>query len=289
MGRHQPSPAAKLYGYNPLGRVETIQYPCSVPGPSHRKMTLYLPPDYDADSTARYPVVYLLHGARGSETTWIWRGHLPRILDSLYVCDPDIEQAIVVMPDMNSFRSDKDYDDSRFKSALGCLLEVDGTVETGFPTDVVGYMDAHFRTIPDKAHRAVAGMSIGGMQAAYLSANNPDLFDHVGLFSPISGTILKYRPRYNKFYQEMDRKLSRQFRDPPACYMMTSGKGDILVGWQVRRLHRRLERSGYPHIYRDDIAVGHEWSSWILSLQLFLERCFRSDWAEDDGLKDIPR
>ena len=271
--RHTPGTEAKLYGYKPLGFLETVAYPCSVPGPSERKLTVYLPPDYYLDSTARFPVVYLLHGARGSETTWIWRGHLPQMVDSLYL-DDKASQAIFVLPDVNSFKDDADYDGSRFKSSLGCMFGVDGVVETGFVHDVVGFVDAHFRTVPDKAHRAIAGMSIGGMQAAYLSANSPDTFGYVGLFSPISGTVLRYSPKYNRFYQDFRKKLAAQFLDPPAYYLMTSGSDDILTGWQTRHYHKIFERKGYAHDYLPHIAVGHEWSCWISSLNIFLGKCF---------------
>ena len=271
---HRPSPGPDLHGYEPLGRLETVTYPTSVPGPSFRKMMVYLPQGYDTDSTSRYPVVYLLHGARGSETTWVWQGNAVQRADSLYsrgLATP----AIIVMPDVNFFRNDKDYDHSRFKSAVECLLEVNGAVETGFGRDVVGFIDSHFRTWADKEHRAIAGMSIGGMQAAFLSANYPDLFDYVALFSPIASTILRYS-RYNKFYLDSFRKLRAQFRDdPPRKYFIMRGRFDLLVSPQTDRMHYDFNLRGFTHFYYVTHASGHSWECWRESLDIFLSECFR--------------
>lgn len=235
---------------------------------------IYFPEGYDADTTSRYPVIYLLHGARGSETVWVWEGKVVQRADSLYsrgMATP----AIIVMPDVNSFRDDKDYDNSRYKTAIECLLEVNGIVESGFAQDVVSFVDAHFRTYADKEHRAIAGMSIGGMQAAYLSVNHPDMYDYIGLFSPIRSTILK-PSKYNKFYLEGFRKLKAQFvDDPPKKYFIMRGRFDLLVSPMTDNLHRGFNARGFTHFYYVTRSPGHSWDCWQESLDVFLSECFR--------------
>lgn len=132
-------------------------------------MIVYLPEGYD-ESGKRYPVVYMLHGARGYETSWILKGDILHITDSL-VTGGLAEPAIIVMPNVNQYDTDADMDLSRRKSALESLFEIDGTVETAFLNDVVAFTDNHFRTIPDKRHRAIGGLSIGGLHSLYISAN----------------------------------------------------------------------------------------------------------------------
>ena len=135
-------------GYVPQGKVVEAWYPCSVKGPTQRRMIVYLPPDYD-ENDRPYPVIYLLHGARGHETVWIQRGQMFQVTDSLYNLGKTVP-AIVVMPNVNQYNDDKDFENSRYKDAMESLFEIDGTVETGFVKDVVGYVDSHFRTIPER-------------------------------------------------------------------------------------------------------------------------------------------
>ena len=92
-----PGPAIRD-GYSPMGLVEELQYSGSVPGPTHRRMIVYLPPDYYR-TERRFPVLYLLHGARGYETSWIRKGHVYQSTDSLWR-EGLAEPCIVVMPNV---------------------------------------------------------------------------------------------------------------------------------------------------------------------------------------------
>ena len=96
---------------SPAGILETVKYPCSnSEGPSERKMLVYLPRDY-YETQRNYPVLYLIHGARGTETAWVKKGDLLPSLDSL-VAGGKAEEMIVVMPNMNHYEDDKDFADS---------------------------------------------------------------------------------------------------------------------------------------------------------------------------------
>ena len=258
----QPTPSdhagpAVYPGYVPRGTVEERIYPSSVPGASHRRMIVYLPEGYQ-DNTRRYPVVYLLHGARGYETSWIKKGLMLQLTDSLFAGGYAVP-SIVVMPNMNQYDNDADYGDSRYKNALESFFEVNGVAETGFRHDVVDYVDAHFRTIPDKAHRAVAGLSIGGLQSAYLSANNPDTFGYVGLFSPVFRANSLPNP-FRDFYRKFRKKLQVQFDEPPTRYLLMAGKKDI-VRLPASMYHKFLGRKGYGHDFTLSPG-GHSWSNW---------------------------
>ena len=137
--------------YTPQGIVEERLCPCSVPGPTQRRLIAYLPADYYT-SGKNYPVIYLLHGARGYETSWIRFGEVYHTADSLWA-KGKAAPCIIIMPNVNQYNDDRDYGDSRFKNAFESIFEVDGIVESAFMDDVVGYVDSVYRTIPDKAHR----------------------------------------------------------------------------------------------------------------------------------------
>ena len=262
--------------YVPQGRVVEAWYPCSVKGPTQRRMIVYLPPDYD-EGTQRYPVVYLLHGARGHETAWIQRGQMFQVTDSLY-CRNLAVPAIIVLPNVNQYNDDKDFENSRYKDAMESLYEIDGTVERGFVNDVVGYVDSHFRTIPDKAHRAICGLSVGGLQSVYISADSPETFDYIGLFSAFWKIIQKPGPD-NGFYFGLKKKWKKQFvPDPPKGYYIMCGDTDIFY-LHIQNLRRYFDRHGYPYTYIQT-AGGHDWYNWTYYYAYLLEHAFREP-AED--------
>ena len=259
--------------YVPRGTVMGVPYHCSVKGPSERRMIVYLPEGYGRDGR-RYPVFYLLHGARGYETSWIKKGELLRIADSLYAGGLAVP-AIIVMPNMNHYRNDRDFDESRMKDAFESIIEVNGAVESSFPHDVVDLVDSLFLTISDKAHRALAGLSIGGKQSAYLAANFPEKFGYVGLFSPFFQTKGNVG-NYKSFYRHFRAKLDAQFeQDPPIGYYVMVGKKDVLLPTTVA-LHRHLERKNYPHQFAISDG-GHDWHNWKDYLTLMMTLVFRED------------
>jgi len=147
-----------------------------------KSVVVYLPAGYDS-STKHYPVYYFLHGLGGDETTWVKGGHLDEAADKLGV------QAIIVMPDGdNSFYTDSvtpmDYDKC-LSSGVGMFIPQQDPKSTCVKTanyeswitkDLVVWADATFRTIPAKAGRAIAGMSMGGYGALVLAMRHKDVF-----------------------------------------------------------------------------------------------------------------
>lgn len=253
------------------GTLEEAFYSTTVCGPNMRRMLVYLPHGYKT-SDRRYPVVYLLHGARGYESSWIIKGDILNIADSL-IGGGLAEEAIIVMPNVNQYDSDADMGSSRRKNALESLFEVDGTVEAGFVRDVVEFTDRHFRTIPDKRHRAIAGLSIGGLQAMYISANSPDTFGYVGLFSALTRIIRKGSP-HSSFYKDARTKLDAQFADAPEQYLIMIGRRDIFLS-DNRRLSRYLTDMAYPHSFTVTPG-GHDWPYWKADCVHFLQQAFKN-------------
>ena len=197
------------------GYLEKHEYLCSVNGPTKRYMYVYLPDSY-YNSDKRYPVIYLLHGANGNETSWIIKGKITRIIDSLLV-NNEIPECISVFPNMNHYFNDYDYGQSREIGSIDSFLGLDGSVEYGFINDVVGYVDSHFRTIAEKKYRALAGLSLGGLQTIYISSNNWDDFEYIGLFSPLIYPPFKIG-KYMHVYNKLEKNLNMQFENPPSAY-----------------------------------------------------------------------
>ena len=249
-----PTPKSQ---YVTEGTLREVFYPSTEPRMTLRRAYVYLPKGYES-SDARYPVLYLLHGARGNETVWIDKAEILRHIDSLTACGAMLP-TIVVLPNMNQYGSDRDYGMSRLKGAMESFFEVDGTVEKAFVHDVVATTDSLFRTVPEKSGRAIAGLSIGGMQSMYISANSSDTFAYVGMFSPMVHNTFK-PGRDNRFYRGLHRKQVTQFADPPELYMIRIGRKDFFYP-VVKGYCRSLDRRGYEY----DVAYsegGHQWYNW---------------------------
>ncbi|MBQ7269903.1 MAG: hypothetical protein IJS62_08675 [Bacteroidales bacterium] len=245
-------------------------YKSTVRGPQQRRMFVYLPENYYADDT-RYPVLYLLHGARGNELSWMEKGQLLDRIDSLKAIGA-MEECIVVLPNVNQYDNEEDYGNGRCKNAFQSLFKVDGSTESAFMRDVVAFVDSVYRTRPEKGSRALAGLSIGGMQSIHISATWPDAFDYVGAFSPMIHSYIMPSP-YSKFYNFLGRKLKGQFADPPRLYAVMTGDKDFFI-LPVKCYDKRLTRKGYPH----ELTINpgaHEWYNWTDFCEKFLQRLWK--------------
>ena len=273
-GESSISPEAIMESCHPDGIIEDIFHDCSNPGPSKRRLLVYLPADYYRTDKS-YPVVYLLHGARGNESSWIDRGNMIAIVDSLRR-DGLMEESIIVLPNMNQYDTEEEGLNSTFKSPVNAFLDTNGAVEEAFVRDVVDFVDAHYRTIADKAHRAIAGLSLGSMQSIFISAHEPDTFDYVGLFSPIFRAPVK-NSLFSFFYEKPAvRKLQKIQFDQEHCpkvYAMMIGRMDCYF-FHSEMYDMYLTRHKFPHQYIVT-SGGHNWNNWDQYLYMFLQMCFK--------------
>ena len=256
----------------PHGTVSKVWYPSPILGYERRRMTVYTPAGYDEQVGKKYPVLYLLHGAGGDENAWSELGRAAQILDNL-IAQGKAEPMIVVMPNGNGGQQavPGEYPNSMYKPSFMSPRMMDGAIEAAFVPDVVKYVDSHYRTLADKKHRAVAGLSMGGFHSLYISANNPDCFGYVGLFS---AAINRQNPQgeYAHIYQQLDDKLARQFAKPP-YYYIAIGKTDFLYQDNVK-YRKRLDQAGYKYEYVETDG-GHEWRNWRKYLNQFLPKLFK--------------
>ncbi len=141
--------------------------------PPDRDVTIYLPPGYSSDLTRRYPAVYLLHGYGGTDSTWTGRlANLPEIADKL-AGEGRIRELIVIMPNAFSLHKGSMYSNS----------VTTGDWESYIARDLVTYVDSHYRTIPDRSARGLAGHSMGGYGALRIGMKRPDVFSSLYVLS----------------------------------------------------------------------------------------------------------
>jgi enterochelin esterase family protein len=142
-----------------------------------REVLVYLPPGYDG-GTARYPVLYLLHGAGGDENVWPDRMQANVILDNL-IADGELDPLVVVMP--HGF-TNRIATDDRPRTAGAYKTEME-EFAVDFVSDLVPLVESRYRVVADRAHRAIAGNSMGGGQALAIGLTHPEMFSTVASFS----------------------------------------------------------------------------------------------------------
>lgn len=254
----------------PHGTVSKVWYPSPTLSMERRRMTVYTPAGYE-DSNKQYPVLYLLHGAGGDENAWSELGRAIQILDNL-IAQGKAEPMIVVMPNGNGAQGavPGEYPNSMYKPSFANPKTMEGSFEKAFP-DIMKYVESHYRTINDKNHRAIAGLSMGGFHSLYISANNPDLFGYVGLFSAAINRQAKGENTY--IYENLEAKLAKQFSNAPKLYFIGIGNTDFLFQDNVK-YRELLDANGYKYEYMETDG-GHEWRNWRKYLNHFVPELFK--------------
>jgi len=164
----------------PHGTVQPVAYKSTALG-ADRRMLVYTPPDYEK-SSARYPVLYLLHGAGSDENSWTERGRAHLILDNL-IADGKLKPLVVVMP--FGFAMARAPGAARGDASEN-KMQREGFAKD-FLQDVMPLVDSKFRVFTDREHRAIAGLSLGGAQALAIGLTHLELFSRIAGFSPAMG------------------------------------------------------------------------------------------------------
>ncbi len=263
----------------PHGQVREIWYYSKVTG-SWRHALVYTPPDYDARAGARYPVLYLQHGGGEDETGWTKQGHANFILDNL-LASGSCKPAIVVMAYGYARRAgqpDPDLAGKPFGSpeAMRAMEEMAAAFEDDMTQVLIPYIDSNFRTIPDRDHRAMAGLSMGGMQTFRVAFNRLDLFSYIGGFSGAAGPLVLGN-------EKLDPKTAFHgaLSDPAVfakrVHLLWLGVGTeepARMRQGLLRLHASLQEAKIQHVFYESPGTAHEWQTWRRDLRDFAPRLF---------------
>jgi len=275
-----PEPGSTYYSIQdvPHGQVREVWYPSKVTG-SWRHAMVYLPPDYEAQTKQRYPALYLQHGGGEDETGWIRQGHANFILDGL-IAAGQAKPMIVVMAYGYARRAGApapDLSGPTMGTPQGAQArdEMAKTFEDDVTQALIPFIDKSFRTLADRDHRAMAGLSMGGFQTFQITTKHLDLFSHIGGFSGIGGMLED---------RKMDLKtdFNGVFADPAAfakkVHLLYFGVGTAepeRFRTRIQGLHAALTEAGVAHVYWESPGTDHEWQTWRRNLKDFVPRLFR--------------
>jgi len=289
-----PEPDAEGAYYSardvPHGQVSQRWYYSKVTG-KWRRCYVYTPPDYEANSRTRYPVLYLLHGWGENEQGWHTQGHMDLIMDNL-IAGKKAKPMIVVMDNLNAV---KPNEDSSLYAARGVIAKATladvaptgggrgapGGGRGGFPTnwggvftemmftDLIPMVERTYRALPGRENRAMAGLSMGGMQSFLTVLSNTDKFTYLGGFSGSSGGRGGFDPKTSSNGAFAD---AVAFNRKMKLLFLGIGSAE---GPGTKTFSEELTKAGIHNVYFESPGTAHEWLTWRRCLNDFAPRLFR--------------
>ncbi len=227
---------------------------------SWREMYVYTPPGYD-ESDEKYPVLYLLHGGGEDQRGWAMQGKANVILDNL-IAEGKAKPMIVVMLDGNF----------PFQGGIGGFNEAPlKAFEAELKGGAIPFVEKSFRVKTDAGSRALAGLSLGGMQTLYAGIKNPDLFHYLGVFS--SGWFAQNTELSDPHYRLVKENAAKLNADLKALWISMGGKEDIAYN-NCRVMMKKYDELGLKYTY-SEYPGGHTWPVWRHDLHGFAQVLFK--------------
>ncbi len=268
-GIEVPEPGVDYYDVKdvPHGEVRSIWYHSKVTG-APRRAVVYTPPGYDSDTTRRYPALYLQHGAGEDERGWTTQGRANFILDNLIAGGKAVPM-IVVMDNGYAEKANPAGAPAPAGRPGSRMFDFRGFEEV-LLGELIPKIDARYRTLPDRGHRGMAGLSMGAMQTLQIAPAHADTFGYIGAFSP---------PPIGTF--DPKTAAGGAFSDPTSfhakvrLFWIGAGTGEERFLSHIRKMHESLEAAGIKHVIFESPGTAHEWQTWRRSLYDFAPRLFR--------------
>lgn len=221
-----------------------------------RNLYIYTPPGYDANANQKYPVLYILHGGGEDERGWATQGKTDLILDNL-IAEKKATPMLVVMLDGNT-------------GTPGFGEQFLRTFEAELKQGVIPFVEKNYRANTGAQNRALAGLSLGGLQTLYAGIYNPGLFSHLGVFS--SGWLPNQKSISDRQYEFM-KSNAAAINGKLNLWIAMGGKEDIAYE-NCQAMLRRLDALNIRYTYHE-YPGGHTWPVWRNNLYTFAPLLFK--------------
>ena len=246
----------------PQGEVRSLYY-WATSTREWRHAMVYTPAEYDLKKNAkkRYPVLYLQHGMGEDETGWSRQGHMQHIMDNA-IAGGEAVPMIVVMESGDVKAPFRGGDNRQGLSDYG------SSFYRVMTQDLISTIDARYRTLTDRDHRAMAGLSWGGHQTFDLVMNHMDLFSYMGAFS---GAIFGLDPQttYGGAFLRAD-EFNKNIH-----YLFMSCGSEELRNFQTDKSVEVLRNCGIKVDFQVSEGTHHEWLTWRRALRQFIPHLFK--------------
>lgn len=229
---------------------------------SFRRCFVYTPANYNEDSKTRFPVLYLQHGSFEDETGWAVQGKANLILDNL-IASEKANPMIVVMD--NGYAYKPQNNSTRPESIF----------EEVVINEIIPMIDSKFRTIANREHRAIAGLSMGANQTMRIMMNNLDTFSYYGGFSGTSNYPSTDAIDVNTFLDGKFKEGNALNKKIKLFWLGLGTKEPIPFPASVGAFRTMLEQQGIRYAYYESPETAHEWLTWRRCLNQFVTQLFK--------------
>lgn len=250
------------------GQIRQIRYYSDITK-SWRRAFVYTPAGYDKNVTQSYPVLYLQHGGGEDETGWPNQGKVDMILDKL-IAEGKAKPMLVVMD--KGYAVDPDAPKSNQQSGLRGMFQ-NNTLTDVFIKEIIPTIDKEFRTIADRDHRAMAGLSMGGFQTFQITLSNLDKFAYIGGFS--GAGQMQQEGDFSKLYNGVWSDVNAFNQKVKLMYLSIGTAEPERMYQTVNNFHKELEKAGIKHVYYESPGTSHEWLTWRRSLKQYASLLFK--------------
>jgi enterochelin esterase-like enzyme len=237
-----------------------------------RRIFVYTPPGYDTSRDTRYPVLYLQHGAGEDERGWSNQGRVAFIMDNL-IAERKAKPMLIVME--QGYARKPGETPPAGPGAPRDFSRTFAAFEEVMVKDLIPMIDATYRAIPDRESRAMAGLSMGGMQTFQIGLKHLDLFAYLGGFSGAGGGFggQPFDPKtaHNGVMADAD-AFNRKMR----LVWLGIGTAEGRMYQGIKNYHEALTKAGIKNVYYESPGTAHEWLTWRRCLHEFAPLLFVS-------------
>jgi enterochelin esterase family protein len=228
----------------------------------NRQVLVYTPPSYDR-SHAPLPVLYLYHGFWDTRYSWVTEGRLTQILDNL-LAEGKAVPMIVVVPEAHALPPE----DIPSTDNTPYLKKNQQAVDEELFHDIIPFIETHYRISDDSRERAIAGLSMGGLQAIETGIVHPGYFRWIGAFSP-GVRPAAFSDEFNNALKDPE-KINKDL----LFFDIVTGDDDRNVGEDVTKFEDQLKQANVQHVYTL-LAGTHSMLVWRPALYSFLQQIFK--------------
>ena len=264
----------------PQGQVHEVYYFSTVTGSMHH-CYVYTPAEYNKNPSKKYPVLYLYHGGGEDEHSWAQQGRTGMIMDNLIAAGKAVPFLVVMdnssdtygpnrpRPQMPAFGGPMPQGGQRPQGGPGAMMggfDFASAYQEILEKDLIPMVEANFRVIGDAQHRAMAGLSMGGMLTHSIALANPTLFGWLGI---MSGGVFSVE----------EVAQAKGFRETNKLVFISFGSRELenrVMGYSdPKPINEELGKSGMNTVFYVSPNTAHEWQSWRRALYQFAQRLFK--------------
>jgi len=236
----------------PHGQIRLVNYYSNITK-AWRRAFVYTPAQYEKNTSEKYPVLYLMHGGGEDEIAEGKAKPMIIVMDRGSAVDPTAPRPAA-------------------GQGMGGALNYT-TLEQVFVKEIIPTIDKDFRTVADRDHRAMTGLSMGGFQSFYVTLNNLDKFAYIGGFS--GAGQMQQGVEFSKLYNSVWADVNAFNKKVKLMYLSTGLAEPERMYQTVNNFHKELEKAGIKHVYYESPGTAHEWLTWRRSLNQFASLLFK--------------